>query len=99
MAEIEKMHRSKSESKFFGIKKDVMGFLTCLRDFDLRCFGAFPPVDTISDQEEEEEEEEERSSKTFFSKWLMVLHKKQSSDECGDNNEAFRTRMRFCRQC
>ncbi|KAF3496610.1 hypothetical protein DY000_02055324 [Brassica cretica] len=67
MAEIEKMHRSKSESKFFGIKKDVMGFLTCLRDFDLRCFSAFPPVDAISDQEEEEEEEEEeRSSKTFF---------------------------------
>ncbi|VVA92162.1 unnamed protein product [Arabis nemorensis] len=45
MAEIEKIHRSKSESKFFGIKKDVMGFLTCLRDlrFDFRCFGAFPP--------------------------------------------------------
>ncbi|KAG7592604.1 hypothetical protein ISN45_Aa01g014740 [Arabidopsis thaliana x Arabidopsis arenosa] len=90
MAEIEKIHRSKSESKFFGIKRDVMGFLTCLRDFDFRCFGAFPPVDIISDDEEEEDEEEEEeeeededeSSGTVFSKWLMVLHEKQNNEEC-----------------
>lgn len=91
MAEIEKIHRSKSESKFFGIKRDVMGFLTCLRDFDFRCFGAFPPVDIISDDEEEEDEEEEEeeededeSSGTVFSKWLMVLHEKQNNEECFD---------------
>ncbi|KAJ4916391.1 Uncharacterized protein Rs2_01941 [Raphanus sativus] len=47
MAEIEKIHRSKSESKFLGIKKDVLGFLSCLRDFDFRCFGAFPPSGTV----------------------------------------------------
>ncbi|KAF8104920.1 hypothetical protein N665_0165s0009 [Sinapis alba] len=96
MAEIEKIHRNKSESKFLGIKKDVMGFLTCLRDFDFRCFGAFPPVDAISDQEEEEEEdgedeEEEEDeeedvmrthSGTVFSNWLTFLHEKQNVEEC-----------------
>ncbi|EOA36928.1 hypothetical protein CARUB_v10009798mg [Capsella rubella] len=95
MAEMEKIHRSKSESKFFGIKKDVMGFLTCLRDlsFDFRCFGAFPPVDVISDdeeeedEEEEEEEEEDESSGTVFSKWFMVLHEKQNNEECVDGKE------------
>lgn len=94
MAEIEKIHRSKSESKFFGIKKDVMGFLTCLRDlrFDFRCFGAFPPVDLISDEEEEDEEEEEEevedeNSGTVFSKWFMVLHEKQNNEECVDEKE------------
>ncbi|KFK44324.1 hypothetical protein AALP_AA1G243400 [Arabis alpina] len=93
MAEIEKIHRSKSESKFFGIKKDVMGFLTCLRDlrFDFRCFGAFPPVDLISDDEEDEDDEEEEvevveeeNSGTVFSKWFMVLHEKQNNEECVD---------------
>ncbi|KAL1225786.1 hypothetical protein V5N11_021006 [Cardamine amara subsp. amara] len=94
MAEIEEIHRSKSESKFFGIKKDVMGFLNCLRDlrFDFRCFGAFPPVDLISDDEEEEEDEEEdedkdESSGTAFSKWFMVLHEKQNNEECADEKE------------
>ncbi|XP_010459964.1 PREDICTED: uncharacterized protein LOC104740924 [Camelina sativa] len=93
MAEMEKIHRSKSESKFFGIKKDVLGFLTCLRDlsFDFRCFGAFPPVDVISDDDEEEEEEEEdeedESSGTVFSKWFMVLHEKQNNEECVDEKE------------
>ncbi|CAH2033600.1 unnamed protein product [Thlaspi arvense] len=92
MAEIEKIHRSKSESKFLGIKKDVMGFLTCLRNlqFDFRCFGAFPPVDAISDDEEEEEDDDEEEeedddedegSGTVFSKWFMVLHEKQDNEE------------------
>lgn len=98
MAEMEKIHRSKSESKFFGIKKDVVGFLTCLRDlrFDFQCFGAFPPVDVISDDEEEEEddeeeeEEEDESSGTVFSKWFMVLHEKQNDQECvGGTENAF----------
>ncbi|WZZ58462.1 uncharacterized protein BNAC05G17510D [Brassica napus] len=96
MAEIEKIHRSKSESKFLGIKKDVMGFLTCLRDFDFRCFGAFPPVDPVSDQEDEDEDEEEEEddededggpamrthSGTVFSNWLTFLHEKQNNEEC-----------------
>lgn len=48
-----------------------MGFLTCLREFDFRCFGAFLPVDAISDQEEEDVEEVEedkdgRSGTVFF---------------------------------
>ncbi|KAG2303593.1 hypothetical protein Bca4012_062328 [Brassica carinata] len=101
MAEIEKIHRSKSESKFLGIKKDVIGFLTCLRDFDFRCFGAFPPVDAISDQEEDDEEEEEDDeddeedggsamrtySGTVFSNWLTFLHEKQNVEEVSDNAE------------
>ncbi|ESQ34571.1 hypothetical protein EUTSA_v10008264mg [Eutrema salsugineum] len=88
MAEIEKIRRSKSESTFLGFKKDVTGFLTCLRNlqFDFRCFGAFPPVDAISDEEEEEEEDDE-SSGTVFSKWFMVLHEKQNNEECVDDKK------------
>ncbi|CAF1979399.1 unnamed protein product [Brassica oleracea var. botrytis] len=51
IGEIEKIHRSKSEGKFLGIKKDAMGFLTCLRDLDFRCFGAFPPEKAFTDVE------------------------------------------------
>ncbi|CAN8312916.1 unnamed protein product [Cochlearia groenlandica] len=85
MGEIEKIHRRRNnksaESRFLGIKKDLLGFLTCLRDlsFDFRCFGTFPPVDAISDDEDEDEDE---SSGTVFSKWFMVLHEKQNEEEC-----------------
>ena len=75
IGEIEKIHRSKSESKFLGIKKDVMGFLTCLRDLDFRCFGAFPPVDAVSHDEEDEDE----ASGSVFSKWSKVLHEKEKA--------------------
>ncbi|KAF3597070.1 hypothetical protein DY000_02023714 [Brassica cretica] len=75
IGEIEKIHRSKSESKFLGIKKDVMGILTCLRDLDFRCFGAFPPVDAVSHDEEDEDE----ASGSVFSKWSKVLHEKEKA--------------------
>ncbi|ESQ27306.1 hypothetical protein EUTSA_v10018798mg [Eutrema salsugineum] len=97
MAEFEKIHRNKSEGKFLGLKKDVMGFLTCLRNirFDFRCFGDFRHADITSDDDEEEgddddddddgeekeEKEEEEKSKTLFSKWYMVLQEEQSNND------------------
>ncbi|KAF8103152.1 hypothetical protein N665_0188s0105 [Sinapis alba] len=95
MEEIERIHSSKPQSKFFGVKKDVMGFLTCLRNirFDFRCFGDFRHADVTSDEEEdddgegeEEEEEEEEDPKTAFSKWFMVLQEEQSNKDKDNNN-------------
>ncbi|CAH8309598.1 unnamed protein product [Eruca vesicaria subsp. sativa] len=93
MEEIERIHSNKSQSKFLGLKKDVMGFLTCLRNikFDFRCFGEFRHADVITSDDEEEEEEddedqeqeqEEEDSKNVFSKWFMVLQ-----DEDKNNNK------------
>ncbi|XP_021740177.1 uncharacterized protein LOC110706557 [Chenopodium quinoa] len=64
MEEIERIHnrgKTKKKSKWvegFGFKKDVMSFLTCLRNirFDFRCFGAFPQSDVISSDDEEEDQ-------------------------------------------
>ncbi|CAH9124454.1 unnamed protein product [Cuscuta epithymum] len=68
MHEIERLHKRRkykrtpsSSSSGLWFKKDVMQFITCLRNirFDFRCFGAFPSsaVDDITSDEEEEEEE------------------------------------------
>ncbi|CAN8234007.1 unnamed protein product [Cochlearia groenlandica] len=89
MEEIERIHVNRSQSKFLGFKKDVMGFLTCLRNikFDFRCFGDFRHVDVTSDDEDDEEEEEveeEESSKTVFSKWFMVLQEEESNNDDED---------------
>ncbi|KAG2324419.1 hypothetical protein Bca4012_038933 [Brassica carinata] len=95
MEEFERIHSSKPQSKFFGVKKDVMGFLTCLRNirFDFRCFGDFRHADVTSDDDEDEdddgedeEEEEEEDPKTAFSKWFMVLQEEQSNND-KDNNK------------
>ncbi|KAJ4874276.1 hypothetical protein Rs2_39294 [Raphanus sativus] len=90
MEEIERIHSSnKSQSKFLGLKKDVMGFLTCLRNikFDFRCFGDFRHADVTSDDEEEEEDDEEEQ-KTVFSKWFMVLQEEeQSTNDDNKNNK------------
>ncbi|XP_055833974.1 uncharacterized protein LOC129902651 [Solanum dulcamara] len=70
MEEIEKLHNRKAQKKkgpnwmeAIGIKKDVMQFLTCLRNirFEFRCFGSFPTTahDITSDDEEEEDDEDE----------------------------------------
>lgn len=69
MEEIEKLHNRKSQKKkgtnwmeAIRIKKDVMQFLTCLRNirFEFRCFGSFPTAahDITSDDEDEDEDEE-----------------------------------------
>ncbi|KAF3518825.1 hypothetical protein DY000_02064214 [Brassica cretica] len=95
MEEIERIHRNKSQSKFLGLKKDVMGFLTCLRNvkFDFRCFGDFRHADVITsddeeedDEEDQEQEQEEENTKTVFSKWFMVLQEEESTNE-GDKND------------
>ncbi|KAF4360389.1 hypothetical protein CsatB_008378 [Cannabis sativa] len=69
MEEIERMHNSRKQKKArpgwseaLGIKKDVMQFLTCLRNirFDFRCFGSFHNgADITTDDEDELEEEED----------------------------------------
>ncbi|KAL1204222.1 hypothetical protein V5N11_011417 [Cardamine amara subsp. amara] len=100
MEEIERIHSNRTQSKFFGLKKDVMGFLTCLRNirFDFRCFGDFPHADVTSDDDEEEEEEdddeeevvegeEKENSKTVFSKWFMVLQEEQSNNDEDKNDK------------
>ncbi|XP_023643573.1 uncharacterized protein LOC17895164 [Capsella rubella] len=98
MEEIERIHDNRARSKFFGLKKDVMGFLTCLTNirFDFRCFGDFRHADVTSDDEEEDDddeeeegegEEEEENSKTVFSKWFMVLQEEQSSNDDDKNND------------
>ncbi|XP_062097579.1 uncharacterized protein LOC133803519 [Humulus lupulus] len=69
MEEIERMHNSRKQKKArpswaeaLGIKKDVMQFLTCLRNlrFDFRCFGSFHNgADITTDDEDEEEEDDD----------------------------------------
>lgn len=98
MEEIERLHKRKPAwiETTFGFKKDVMQFLTCLRNirFDFRCFGSFPSADVTSDDEDEEEVEDEEedfrdkgkandeseSSRTMFSKWFMVLQESQNPE-------------------
>lgn len=64
MEEIERMHNKKKRPGWMealGFKKEVMQFLTCLRNisFDFRCFGSIPAVEISSDDDDEEEEEED----------------------------------------
>ncbi|KAL2926688.1 hypothetical protein RDABS01_020046 [Bienertia sinuspersici] len=73
MEEIERIHnrtKDKKKSKWaesFGFKKDVMNFLTCLRNirFDFRCFGGFPQPDIVSSDDEEEEDDDEFDDDEF----------------------------------
>ncbi|XP_016456820.1 uncharacterized protein LOC107780753 [Nicotiana tabacum] len=97
MEEIEKLHIKKHKRNkpawidSLGIKKDVMQFLTCLRNvkFDFRCFGSFSAAatDIITSDDDEEEDEElhenddnEAVSRTVFSKWFMVLQENQNTE-------------------
>lgn len=68
-------------SQVVGLKKEVVQFITALRNLrvDLGCFGA-PSVSTDDEEEEEEEDEARRpsTSSTVFAKWFMIL---QDSDD------------------
>nr|GMD50274.1 protein Shroom4-like isoform X1 [Ipomoea batatas] len=73
MEEIERLHKSHKRKPAwiettFGFKKDVMQFLTCLRNitFDFRCFGSFPSADVTSDDEDEDDEEAEDEEEEDF---------------------------------
>ncbi|MCD7455948.1 hypothetical protein HAX54_030235 [Datura stramonium] len=80
MEEIEKLHNRKAQKKkganwmeAIGLKKDVMQFLTCLRNirFEFRCFGSFPTaghVITSDDDDDEELEEEEEEGENHTSR-------------------------------
>ncbi|CAK7347122.1 unnamed protein product [Dovyalis caffra] len=67
MEEIERIHNSKKQTKkstwidSLGFKKDIMHFLTCLRNirFDFRCFGSFPAQSDITSEDDEDDEEYE----------------------------------------
>ncbi|KAJ8530838.1 hypothetical protein K7X08_023719 [Anisodus acutangulus] len=72
MEEIEKLHNRKAQKKkgpnwmeAIGLKKDVMQFLTCLRNirFEFRCFGSFTTTahDITSDDDDDEEELQEEN--------------------------------------
>ncbi|CAH9079459.1 unnamed protein product [Cuscuta epithymum] len=102
MHEIERLHKRRkykrtpsSSSSGLWFKKDVVQFITCLRNirFDFRCFGAFPSsaVDDITSDEEEEEVREventegkdkgdNESPTAAFSKWFMVLQENQNPE-------------------
>lgn len=102
MEEIERLHNNRKSKKksawveSLGFKKDVMQFLTCLRNirFDFRCFGSFPTSRITSDDEDDDEEEEDyqeprisreasddgETSRTVFSKWFMVLQENNNKD-------------------
>ncbi|KAL5559020.1 hypothetical protein UlMin_035231 [Ulmus minor] len=108
MEEIERLHNDRKQQKkkpnwaeSLGFKKDIMQFLTCLRNirFDFRCFGNFHESDITSDDEEDEEQEEVRgleagegteASRTVFSKWFMVLQEEQSNEICREENKEIR---------
>ncbi|KAK6130653.1 hypothetical protein DH2020_035628 [Rehmannia glutinosa] len=101
MEEIERLHNSRKKKKrsawieTLGFKKDVMQFLTCLRNirFDFRCFGSFPAAEISSDDDDGEEEdddddndggdeeENDRNSRAVFSKWFMILPENQAERE------------------
>ncbi|CAH8390573.1 unnamed protein product [Eruca vesicaria subsp. sativa] len=83
MEEIERIHNNKSKSKFLGLKKELMGFLTCLKNikFDFRCFGEFRHDDVITSDDDEEDVEEDENTKNVFSKWFMVLQEEESNND------------------
>lgn len=70
MEEIERIHNNRNKHKkkrpswaeSIGLKKEVMQFLTCLKNirFDFRCFGAFPQADITTDDEDDEDEDEDQ---------------------------------------
>lgn len=67
MEEIERLHNNRKQKKrsawieALGFKKDVMQFLTCLRNirFDFRCFGAFPAAEVTSDDDDDDDNDDE----------------------------------------
>ncbi|XP_057503766.1 uncharacterized protein LOC130787409 [Actinidia eriantha] len=98
MEEIERLHDHKIKNKkranwveSLGFKREIVQFLTCLRNikFDFRCFGSFPATGLTSDEDDDEKNYEKRQvdiaacdgnggSKTIFSKWFMVLQEGQN---------------------
>ncbi|KAK1441582.1 hypothetical protein QVD17_07588 [Tagetes erecta] len=66
MEEIERIHVNRKKKatwvEALGFKKEVMQFLSCLRNIklDFRCWGAFSHVDITSDDEEEDEDNNDK---------------------------------------
>ncbi|KAL8514061.1 hypothetical protein ACS0TY_013246 [Phlomoides rotata] len=97
MEEIERLHNHRKNKKkgnwveAFGFKRDVMQFLTCLRNirFDFRCFGAVPASDVASDDDDDDDDQD---SSDVFSKWFTILQEDNSRGKvirpyCDDDDE------------
>lgn len=101
MEEIERLHNHRKNKKkgawveAFGFKKDVMHFLTCLRNirFDFRCFGAVPAsdVDEEDDDDDDDDDDHDQDSRDVFSKWFTILQEDNSRGKvmrpCRDEEE------------
>lgn len=77
MEEIERLHNNRKKSKkkksaawveSLGFKKDVMQFLTCLRNirFDFRCFGSFPTSGITSDDDDDDDEDDDEEEELDY---------------------------------
>ncbi|KAL0368818.1 UNVERIFIED_CONTAM: hypothetical protein Scaly_1100700 [Sesamum calycinum] len=87
MEEIERLHNNRKQKKrsawieALGFKKEVMQFLTCLRNirFDFRCFGAFPAAEITSDDDDDEDDDEDEEEEESY-------HRKSGSKEENDHD-------------
>ncbi|KAL0366413.1 UNVERIFIED_CONTAM: hypothetical protein Sradi_3531400 [Sesamum radiatum] len=88
MEEIERLHNNRKQKKrsawveALGFKKEVMQFLTCLRNirFDFRCFGAFPAAEITSDDDDDEDDDEDEDDEESY--------RKSGSKEDNDHDES-----------
>ncbi|KAK3230859.1 hypothetical protein Dsin_002740 [Dipteronia sinensis] len=86
MEEIERIHNRRKDKKkptwveSIGFKKEVMQFLTCLRNirFDFRCFGAFPQTDITTDDEDDDEEVEDEEE--YQEKHVVAVEESEGSE-------------------
>ncbi|KAI3460021.1 hypothetical protein Pfo_016684 [Paulownia fortunei] len=94
MEEIERLHNNRKQKKrsawieAFGLKKDVMQFLTCLRNirFDFRCFGSFPTAEISSDDEEDDDDNDDGEEN--YRENIRNSGSKEESEENDHNSRA-----------
>ncbi|KAL8514062.1 hypothetical protein ACS0TY_013247 [Phlomoides rotata] len=101
MEEIERLHNHRKNKRngnwveAFGFKKDVMQFLTRLRNirFDFRYFGAVPASDVAFD-DDDNDDDDDQDSRDVFSKSFTILQEDNNSSRekvirpyCDDDEE------------
>ncbi|KAL8030296.1 hypothetical protein ABFX02_14G277600 [Erythranthe guttata] len=92
MEEIERLHNHRKQKKrsawtdALGFKKDVMQFLTCLRNvrFDFRCFGSYPTAVLSSDDDDDDDDDDVDDDDEVYEK---KVGPKEESD-CNNNNNS-----------
>uniref|UniRef100_A0A7N0V7E0 Uncharacterized protein n=1 Tax=Kalanchoe fedtschenkoi TaxID=63787 RepID=A0A7N0V7E0_KALFE len=94
MEEIERIHKNNKKQKkraswgdALGFKKEVMQFLTCLRNIkiDFRCFGAMPECDLSSDEDDDDEDEADEAN---HERDTSQMENKEDVDESEKNSKA-----------